>query len=188
MSMPWDRFQPEPEPEPEPEPTPNLPKRYEGHTVTPEAQAMLDALRDGLSQAFKDLAKDAKEEATDYVRDTLGATVSGKTVDHQNPTITATTSSGRELVVADAKSRSWRTFVQGLAIDLVAALVAVLAMLADLDPFAKETWILLGALFVKTLIQTVAAYVMRLRVTPTIHTPGQEMALMPVPRPLLPGE
>jgi hypothetical protein len=183
MSMPWDRFQPEPdEPEPVVEPTPNLPERQDS------AVDVTAIIRDAFTQALRDAGPQLKDTATDYVRDTLGATVRGDTVDHQNPTIVAETSTGRELVVADAKSRSWRTFVQGLAIDLVAALVAVLAMITDMDPFARETWILLGALFVKTLIQTVAAYVMRLRVTPTIHTPGQEMALMPVPRPLLPGE
>jgi hypothetical protein len=102
-----------------------------------------------------------------------------------NPTITAETTTGRELIVADAKSRSWRTFVQGLIIDVIAALALVLTTLAGMDPFDKETWIVVGALFVKTLVQSVFAYVMRLRVTPTIKTPGEKLAIMPVPRPMI---
>jgi hypothetical protein len=88
---------------------------------------------------------------------------------------------GHEMVVADAKSRSKRTFVQGLGIDLAVATVAVILAFVGQDPFNRNTWILLGALLAKTLVQTVASYVMRLRVTPTIR--GEKLALMPVPRP-----
>jgi len=191
MSMPWDRFQPETEeelpyipPEPEVEEKPEEPK-------VPATQGEINfgkLLKDAFVQALRESRDEFKEGATEFARDHVRAIGQGKDIDWANPTVTAETEKGRQLVVADARSRSWRTLVQGLAIDLTFAIVALLAVLADLDPFAKETWILFGALIIKTFVQTVVAYFMRLRVTPTIRTPGEKMAVMPLPVEIPPDE
>ena len=181
MSMPWDRYQPEDEPAPPPkpvEPQPNSPAQVEVYKRDIDFGKVFG---DAFAQALREVGPQLREGARDYARDTIGAVTSGQEVDWGHPTVTATTSQGKELVVADARSRSWRTLLQGLMIDLTFGLVAVLATLASADPFQKETWILFSALLIKTIIQTFVAYVMRLRVTPTIRTPGDKMTLMPMP-------
>lgn len=71
-------------------------------------------------------------------------------------------------VAADARNRAVRTFLQGLAVDVVLAVaVALSAALAD-PGFAWSAgyWRLLGLSLAKTVLMTVAAYVMRLKVPP----------------------
>lgn len=199
-ALPWDRFKPEPpdvppesvnpppipvEPEYTPPPdkpayeTPNLPERPTGEVDFGKI------LKDAFSDALVEAGAKLKESAKDYAQDTWEGIKRGETVDVLHPTITAETKAGRELVVADAKSRSWRTLVQGLIVDVLAAILAVVALLSGMDPFVRETWILIGALLVKSVVSAVIAYFMRLRVTPTIRTPGEKMAIMPVPRPMV---
>jgi hypothetical protein len=181
MSLPWDELQPDqpiPAPTPEPptptEPISNLPER-----PTTEID-FTKILKDAFSQALQEAAPKLREGAKDYAKGTIDAVTHGQEVDWTHPTITATTAQGKELVVADAKSRSWRTFLQGLIFDVGFALIAVLATLSGADPFQKETWILFGTLVVKTLIQTVISYIMRLKVTPTVRPPaGEKMAVVP---------
>ena len=187
MTMPWDRFKPEPaEPEPVEEPElpynpPPLPEKRpidygEPPDWTPDADADVKAL-----------AKDLAKEALDYAKASLHEIGKGKTVDVLHPTVTVE-SQGKELVIADAKSRSWRTLVQGLIFDVFAAIVAAVAVLSGADPFVKETWVAFGILLLKSVVSAVISYFMRLRVTPTIKIPGETMALMPVPRPMIDEE
>ena len=210
MSLPWDRWQPEPaapdapvepvtippaqvSPEPEPElpyvPTPTYPPPEKPAYDLPTGPIdVSDVMKDALADALRQAATKLKEGAKDYGKASWDAIREGKSVDILSPTITAETSKGKELVVADARSRSWRTLVQGLAIDITVAVIAVLAMLTDMDPFAKETWILLGALVIKSVVTAIVSYFMRLKVTPTIRTPGEKMAIMPIPRPMIDKE
>jgi hypothetical protein len=132
----------------------------------------------------KALAKDLLAEVVSYIKGSLTEIGKGHTVDVLHPTVTAEDVSGRELVVADAKSRSWRTLVQGLIFDVFAAIVAAVALLSGADPFVKETWAAFGVLLLKSVVSAVISYFMRLRVTPTIKIPGEEMAVMPIPRPM----
>ena len=96
---------------------------------------------------------------------------------------------GLQLVVADARSRSVRTFAQGLIIDLMFALAAIIGTLTHFDPFDKIAWATLGILLAKTMIQTIAAYIMRIKVTPTARITGRppaervELATLAVPTP-----
>jgi hypothetical protein len=202
MSLPWDRFTPDeapisstPPPAPSPPPRPAAPvpplpplppaAPQPLPTPTPPGPDLGGALSAALEQAWPAI----KAQAVTYARETVAAAGRGQDVDHTHPTITATTSTGRELVVADAKSRSWRTFLQGLAVDLLAGLTILLTTLTGLDPFARDTWLIMGALAVKTIVQTVFSYLMRLRITPTIRTDdGAKMAVMPIPRPMLPSD
>jgi hypothetical protein len=59
-----------------------------------------------------------------------------------------------------------RTFLQGMAVDLGFAAMAVLATVTagDFDITDVEQWTLLGAMVLKTCIQTGMSYVMRLKV------------------------
>jgi hypothetical protein len=126
-----------------------------------------------------------KDQVIDYARDSAKAVVSGQTVDVLHPTVTAVDMTGRELVVADARSRSWRTLVQGLIFDVFAAVIAAVAMLTGLDPLVKETWVAFGVLLVKSVVSAIISYIMRLKITPTIKTEGEKYAIAPVPRPML---
>ncbi len=88
------------------------------------------------------------------------------------PNITATTAQGRELTVASAKNRSWRTFVQGFGIDLGFALLSVLALaFGDFNFLDGAAWATLGVLVLKTIIQTAISYVARLKITPNYDKP-----------------
>ena len=83
-----------------------------------------------------------------------------------SPTITATTLSGKQLTIASAKNRSWRTFLSGMGLDIVFALVAVVGTLGNVNFFSKAGWITLGVLVIKTVIQTAISYVARIKITP----------------------
>lgn len=66
----------------------------------------------------------------------------------------------------DAKDRAWRTFLQGLAIDVGVAVVLVLAV-----AFTKIEWTLLywqglGLSLSRTILQSGVAYLMRVFVKP----------------------
>ena len=102
------------------------------------------------------------------------------------PPITAEDKAGKQLVIADAKSRSWRTLIQGLIFDVFAAIVAAVALLSGADPMVEETWIAFGVLLLKSVVSAIISYFMRLRVTPTIKLKTEsEMAVMPIPRPIM---
>jgi hypothetical protein len=183
VSMPWDRFTPvEPQDRPTPAPLPPEPAPVPEQPPQrpPRPEDIID-WHEVLDQAWPAI----REQAVGYARDTVGEIRKGHTVDVLNPTITATTEAGRELVVADAKSRSWRTLIQGLAFDVMAAIVAAVAVLSGADPFVKETWVAFGILLLKSVVSAVISYFMRLRITPTIRTPGEKMAVMPIPRPMI---
>ena len=153
MSMPWDVYKPAPAPEPPPVVEPELPYVPPTPNLPERPTSEID---------FGRILKDAFSQALREV--------------NEHPS-----SKGSDLVRADARSRSWRTLVQGLGIDLMFAIVAVLATVAHVDPLDKAAWITLAGLLIKTVIQTLVAYVMRLRVTPTVRTKGEKMALMPLP-------
>lgn len=66
-----------------------------------------------------------------------------------------------------AKERATRAFVQGLVIDVAVAFATVLLLwLPDADITDRQAWTVLAVTVAKTLMQTVAAYVMRLKVAP----------------------
>jgi hypothetical protein len=204
--LPWNRFADEapelpyvPPPEPSPQPLPEPLPIPDGHVPVEELPAAeppyvppeppRHAAPPLTDVDVKDLARDLLAEAMDYAKATISATVKGQGVDPLHPTIVATTAAGKELVIADAKSRSWRTLVQGLIFDVFAAIVAAVALLAGADPFVKETWLAFAVLLTKSVVSAVISYFMRLRVTPTMkNEEGEKMALMPVPRPMIDKE
>lgn len=65
-------------------------------------------------------------------------------------------------LVTDARNRALRTFVQGVGIDVLVAIAAVLLVwLPDADVSNKEAWLVLGTSVVKSVLTAIAAYVMR---------------------------
>lgn len=71
-------------------------------------------------------------------------------------------------VAADAKNRAWRTFAQGLLVDVTAGVVlAVGPAVAGADfAWTRGYWTTLGLLAAKTAVQSVVSYVARKVVPP----------------------
>lgn len=75
-------------------------------------------------------------------------------------------------VQQDARNRAFRTFAQGLGIDVAVGLATVLLIwLPEADISTRQAWTVLGITVAKTLLQTIAAYVMRLKVAPVNTDP-----------------
>ena len=72
-------------------------------------------------------------------------------------------------VTADAKNRAWRTFAQGLLVDVVAAIVLVVGPALTASDFAwsKAYWLTVGGLLAKTVLTSVVSYVGR-KVAPPV--------------------
>jgi hypothetical protein len=186
--LPWDRFPTEPAPPtdelpyvPTPAPLPTVPAPAPP-TVEPPPTQPIQAIDWG--EVLDDAWPAIRDQMIDYARGSVKAIMAGETVDLTHPTVTATDMTGRELVVADAKSRSWRTLIQGLIFDVFAGIVAAVAILSGADPFQKQTWAAFGVLLLKSIVSAVISYFMRLKVTPTIKTEGEKFAVAPVPRPM----
>lgn len=187
MSLPWDRFQPDPvAPVSTPDPVPVPPSTLPPVAPVPPVQNLPATTDIDLGQILKEaFLQSMTENAKNFGREAFDAIKHGQAIDITHPTITAETAAGKELVIADAKSRSWRTFLQGLVIDLAAALVVILGTITSIDPpLDKAAWIAVGAMAVKTLIQAGLSYIMRIRITPTIRTPGDKVELVSVPMPI----
>lgn len=72
-------------------------------------------------------------------------------------------------VKIDAVSRSKRTLIQGLLIDLVVAVsAALLVWLPDADLSSRAAWTILGVSLAKTILTSAASYIMRLKVAPSV--------------------
>lgn len=75
-------------------------------------------------------------------------------------------------VKASALERAKRTFLTGVGLDVaIAVAAAVLVWLPAADLATTTAWIVLATSLVKTIMQAVASYVVRLRVTPTQEAP-----------------
>ena len=69
-------------------------------------------------------------------------------------------------VVADAKERSLRSLVQGLALDVLVAIVLVVGTAFNTIEWTPEYWKLLGLTVAKSVLQAGASYLMRVLVKP----------------------
>lgn len=72
------------------------------------------------------------------------------------------------VVAADAKDRAWRTFLQGMGIDVAIAVTLVLAIAFTDIKWTAEYWTALGLSVGRTLLQTCVSYVMRVFVKPRL--------------------
>jgi hypothetical protein len=67
-----------------------------------------------------------------------------------------------EQMRADARNRALRTFLQGLAVDVaVAVCVVLITVFATASSWGELQWVAIGFTLGKTVLMTVAAYVMR---------------------------
>lgn len=75
---------------------------------------------------------------------------------------------GSSPVAADARQRAWRTFAQGLTVDVVSAVaLAALPALAGSDfAWSRGYWAAVGGLLAKTALTTAVSYVARHVVPP----------------------
>lgn len=73
--------------------------------------------------------------------------------------------SGDLTVQRDARNRAWRTFLQGLGIDIGTGLLVTLASAFNMIEWSWAFWAALGLLLAKTLLQSLVASIMR-RVIP----------------------
>jgi hypothetical protein len=74
----------------------------------------------------------------------------------------------KAVVEQDAQNRAWRTFLQGLLIDVVVAIAAALLVwLPDADLTSAQGWTIFGVSVGKTVLTAVASYVMRKFKPPT---------------------
>lgn len=161
-------------PLPQPAPAPSAPP------VAPTGST-LSVIDAGIKEAIAAAMPAIKAQALDYAKAELQDTLAGKTIDQAHPTITVTTAKGKELQIADAKNRSYRTFIQGLSLDIFFALMAMVGTLTGFDPLAKASWLTLGALVLKTIFQTAISYVSRMKITPTTVVDGAPVSLVTIP-------
>lgn len=79
----------------------------------------------------------------------------------------------RALLRTDATNRGWRSFLQGLGIDVVVAVALVLSTFwVGVNGWGDIQWAILSFSVVKSIVQAIAAYVMRLWLDPSrIPTP-----------------
>ncbi len=82
-----------------------------------------------------------------------------------------TTVTGQLITKADARQRTVRTVLQGLAIDVSVAVVLVLAVAFTSIDWTRTYWIALGLSLARTVLQAGVAYAMRLLVPPARVTP-----------------
>jgi len=75
------------------------------------------------------------------------------------------------VTAADARNRAWRTFWQGLGVDVgLAVLGAVMTALDAMPPtLSRAYWLGLGVLVVKTAIQAAVAYASRKAIPPRVE-------------------
>lgn len=127
------------------------------------AAQLEQAAVDAAQTALTDAAPKIQDQVAKYTQDYITGILTGST---PSPTITGTTLSGTNLVIASAKNRSWRTFLAGMGLDIVFALVAVVGTLSHVNFFTQAGWITFGVLIIKTVIQTVISYIARLKIAP----------------------
>jgi hypothetical protein len=60
----------------------------------------------------------------------------------------------------DARNRAWRTFLQGLGLDVLVAIATLVVTLTQ-SPDAWQGWAVVGASLARTVAQAAASYVMR---------------------------
>jgi hypothetical protein len=86
------------------------------------------------------------------------------------------------LLSRDASNRALRTFLQGLGLDmLVAVLLVFKTVFNDADSWSELEWLAIGFTLAKTLAQTIYSYVMRRYLDPSgVPTP---LPPSPVPPP-----
>jgi hypothetical protein len=71
---------------------------------------------------------------------------------------------------ADARNRAWRTFIQGLGVDVALAVTGGVSLAVASPDFAwtRAYWLGVGLSLAKTTLTTITAYVMRKAAPPAL--------------------
>lgn len=78
----------------------------------------------------------------------------------------------KRALVADASNRGWRTLLQGLAVDVaVGVALVLLTFIGPLGGWGEVQWGLLSFTLAKSIVQAVAAFIMRRFVDGKVPTP-----------------
>lgn len=81
-------------------------------------------------------------------------------------------------VQADASNRGWRTFAQGLAIDIAVGVALVLiTLVGPWSSWGEVQWAILSFSIFKSVVQAVAAFVIRR----FMEGEGKKVPFMPLP-------
>ena len=175
MGMPWDRDNQDRRHSPEPYTPPrNLPpvppQQMRPDTVPVSArnpqtgeQVRVDIsqdLRAAIQQAIKAAVNENKDGLAQSGQAVVKSAVAGSRPTFELPESVHLESS------FEAGPATIRTFMQGAALDMGAAVFAVVATMLgpDTDIFDKELWGIVGVMMVKTVIQTGLSYAMKMRV------------------------
>lgn len=189
MSLPWERFEPLTPPDPnligsvpsEPEPVATAPVQQRPSPAQSAQQADIsDQIERAVGEAMSGLTPWLQKQALDYAKDYAMGRLTGRDVSGFPTITTQDKKTGKEVIVADARNRSFRTFVQGIGIDLLFAFVGLLAMVSSMDVTDKTAWTAFGVLVLKTFVQTVVSYVSRLKIAPSGRVEGEQMKLLSV--------
>lgn len=125
--------------------------------------------REQLEKLAPQLLAEAAKQGQAFVVATLQEAQRTGSIDLQQiaASINLTLPSGEEVKLASAKSRSLRTLLQGLAFDVILGIVVIVGpIVAGLDLSTGAGWAILGGSIAKSILTSVASYVMRLKVTP----------------------
>lgn len=193
MSMPWDtpnngnpntpppRYVPPPTPPQvppagQPYPPPGSPQqmRPDIPPVVARNPQTGETVRVDLSTDLREAIRQAITQSVVENKDAMignAQTAIAKAVQGQKPTVQAPVPAALAGTVAEDSFEmgpaTKRTFVQGMAVDMGFAALAVLATVTstDFNVADKEAWTVVGVMMLKTLIQTGMSYAMRLKIT-----------------------
>lgn len=141
--------------------------------TTAAAQSAAAAGADAMSQLEAAAVKAAQEawptiqnqlqkDAMAYLQSYIQQALTGNTT----PQIPDITFNGQSLTKSAAKAHAWRTFLIGMAVSALMAVLSAVGSQTNLDFFTREGWIATGTIAVGTVVQTVISYLGRLQVTP----------------------
>jgi hypothetical protein len=124
----------------------------------------------GAEELAPEITATGLQEAVDgYIEQYLADVTLGKRP-RPMPTVSVVTKDGQTVVVNTATRSAWRTFFTGLGFDLMAALLAVLGTVTNIDTMTKAGWTALGVLVIKTVVTTIFTYITQVKIVPTIST------------------
>lgn len=123
-------------------------------------------LREAIRQAITQSVVENKDAMIGNAQKAIAKAAKGEKVTVQAPIPAALAGSLAENSFQMGPATK-RTFVQGMAVDMGFAAMAVLATVTstDFNVADKEAWMLVGVMMLKTVIQTGMSYVMRLKIT-----------------------
>lgn len=84
-----------------------------------------------------------------------------------------------QLRLLDALDRAWRTFYAAVGVDLLLAIgLGLQQLMVTNDPFTPTFWWLLLALVVKTILSSVASFLLRFKKAPAVETAAENPAML----------